>query len=237
MAVETIINGGFKVTITEAPIKPGSGEAIGTALLQAQAEAVGNNLVKVDLETTRGTCMDERPRVDGEPRPSVPAGPDVYALMIAELTGYFSADDDSDMNERLGEVKKEINREGILSGGHKKCAANASLPDLIRMLAENPEAFLPYAKDQLSDRYEDGLAQEVVGYARAVVASGRYATWTEAVLADVLGEEAEEAIEELDNVPHEGLTVVRVEEPETTIDQTKLYEESELGDGSFNVDD
>jgi hypothetical protein len=157
--------------------------------------------------------------------------------MITELTGYFSPDDDSDMNERLGEVKKEINREGILSGGHKKCAANASLPDLIRMLAEKPEAFLPYAKDQLSDRYEEGLAHEVVGYARAVVASGRYATWTEAVLADVLGEEAEEAIEELDNVPHEGLTVVRVEEPETTIDQTKLYEESELGDGSFNVDD
>jgi hypothetical protein len=38
MAVETIINGGFKATITESPIKTVGGETIDAALLHAQAE-------------------------------------------------------------------------------------------------------------------------------------------------------------------------------------------------------
>jgi hypothetical protein len=244
MSAETIVSGGFLATINEAPIKTNGAEGVDPQLLQQQAEAATASLVPVDITKNRSTCLDERGRTSlrngqpTEPRPSVLGGSNIEALAIAELTGYFPESDTSDANQRLGAVTDVINAAGLLSGGHEKCAANGSFWVWLKTIAETPEKVLPYAESEMGEKYQEDMAQTVVGFARAVIASGRYATWSEANLPEVLGEEESgEAIEVLLDVPHEGLTVVRNKIEGYTINQSKLYEESVLGKGSFVFDD
>ena len=227
----------IRCVIVPAPIKTNGAERMAPELLARQAEAARACLVSVDYKLNRGTCGDERPREYPEPRPSVFGGPNVYALGVAELTGYFADDDQSSGEERLVRVTGQIEAGGFKSGGHKGCAANSGFGTWMRIIAEHPELMKDYARGQKGDAYNDTAMNVVIGYAQAVVASGRYDDWSEDVLARVLGDEADEAIETLIDVPHEGKTLVRNRTPNTTVDQTDLYGRSVVGKGSFVHDD
>lgn len=229
------------IMIIETPIKTSGAEPIAPELLERQAEQARICLTTVDYRAVRGTCIDERPRLillggETEARPSVPGGPDIFGLSIYELIGGLEKSDMS-AAERLRYVKALINEGGIRSGGHTGCAANAGLVVWMRTIAENPDSVRAYAESQMGDRYRPELADQVAGNAVKFMDSGLYEAWTENLLADVYGEEAGDAIEKLEDVPHEGLTIVRNKIHGATVDQNELYLRSVVGKGSFVMDD
>ncbi|HVV67187.1 MAG TPA: hypothetical protein VHB72_03930 [Candidatus Saccharimonadales bacterium] len=222
--------------IVETPIKTAGAELIAPELLEKQAQQAVICLTAVDYRTSRGTCIDERPREETDPRLSVPGGPDVYALAVNELIGTF---EDSDMpaEERLRSTKKTINNGGILSGGHFICAANGVFATWIPAIGKHPDAMLAYAQSQMGDRYHPDAAHRVIENAIRFEDSHTYKGWNEQVLVNVLGSEAAEAIEKLRDVPHEGVTLVRNKIEGMTVDQNELYDRSVIGKGSFVFDD
>lgn len=224
-----------ETTILESPIKTAGGDIRPYELLHAQAERIDQATVEVDYHGVPGTCIDERPREDSEPRPSVLGGPDIEGLYIAELTGFFGDRDDSPI-DRLRSVKRELNAAGIVSGGHKGCAAAAKFVGVMEIIATNPEAVNAYAKQQLGESYDQTAADEVHDWAVKVVTSKRYEDVSmEDVLAELLAETNEkESIEKLIG-DHEGLTVVRQGRHGKTVDQTKLHELG--GEDTFVFDD
>jgi hypothetical protein len=234
------------ITIAGAPIK-GTADSqdlqIDSALIQRQADAVRSCLVSVYYREVRGSCIDERARSGlrsgkniVEVRPSVPGGPNVYALAVAELTGYFSDSSDSG-EERLARVTNRLNEGQIKSGGHEKCAANGGFNAWMQIVAEDAEAIKDYAREQLGEKYNESLFEDVIANARKVIAGGHYQDWNEDVLARVLEDQAGEAIEILADVPHEAVTFVRNSITGATIDHTKLYNMSIAGRGSFVNDE
>jgi hypothetical protein len=231
------------VDIQTQPIKLTSGKLLAVSLLRAQAELARNCLVPVDYTSDRGTCIDERPRLEllsGEPstkaRPSVPGGPDMYLLAILELTSYFP-DDATDGKQRLTRAKQLLNEAGLLSGGHLQCAATAAFNQWMNIIAGDDQTIRHFARREKGANYNDAAMDEVIAGADKLVRSGRYHTWSENVLLDVLGTEASTAIERLADVAHEAVTLSRVGIPAETIDQTDLYYKSIAGKGSFVMDD
>lgn len=213
--------------------------------VEAQAEAARRNLVAV-ADDARGTCLDERERLgtrayayadQAEPRPSVAGGPDIYGLYVAEFSGYFG-DSGGDVETNLSQVKNDINRKRIKSGGHDHCAANASFGPIVSIIAnpDNALALKSYAKANQGDSYDEAIADEVLGFAIATDKSGRYADHEEATLGKVYGDEAGEAIETLADVPHEGRTIIRQSKRGYTVDQTALHNATG-GEDSFVFDD
>lgn len=223
-------------TIVETPIKTAGAELVAPELLEKQAQQAVICLTAVDYRTARGTCVDERPREDADPRPSTPGGPDVYALAVNELIGAF-ADSDMSAEERLGHTKKTINNGGIRSGGHTTCAANGGFSVWIAAIGKNPDMALAYAESQLGDNYRPDLAHQVVENAVRFGDGNIYKDWDEQMLVRVLGPEAAEAIEKLKDVPHESMTLVRNKIDGMTVDQNELYARSVVGKGSFVQDD
>lgn len=77
--------------------------------VEAQGHIAVRVIEEVDYDTVRGTCGDERERIgllNGEPtvetRPSAYGGPNIYALYMAQLSGFFGPNDTSTAEERLG---------------------------------------------------------------------------------------------------------------------------------------
>jgi hypothetical protein len=229
--------------VTEPVLIKGTEGSVELPDVQAQAERARNHLVEINYKNVPGTCGDERPRVGllsgeqtVEARPSVFGGPNIHALAIAELTGFFG-DADYSGEERLRQVTRQINAAGIRSGGHEHCAANDGLGTWMQKLSDPGArpAILGYMKLNLGDRFDETVAEEMFAHADAVNSSGRYDGWNENVLAGVLGDEAGGAIEILADVPHEAQSVVRNKVPNTTVDQTALHNDG--GVDSFVVDD
>ncbi len=231
-----------EIKIHPQPIKSQAERHVTQLQVEAQAERARNCIVYVDSKRVRGTCGDERGRQgtrngqSPEPRPSVFGGPDIYGLAVAELIGYFN-DDTQSGEDHLRQAKQQLNQAGIKSGGHDGCAANGSFFAWMSIMAQNPDVVKGYAKQQLGAAYHEGAADEVIGFASRLVGSGRYNDWKEDTLAIVLGDEAGEAIEQLVEAPHEGATLIRNGLVGTTVDQTKLYDSSAVGKGSFVHDD
>ena len=231
----------LQIDIKEEPVKNSGAELIDYDLLRRQAEQALDCAETVDYHHARGTCSDERSRaglLNGtatvEARPSVLGGPDVYALAVGELTGAFESGQPA--SGRLVTAKERINAVGLLSGGHVKCAANNGFASWMAAFAENPGFAREYTRQKLGPEYNESLFDEIVQNARATVASERYRDWNESILQKVLGDEAGEAIEVLNDVPHEGVEFVETDQPDVTVDQTNLYAESVLGRGSFVFD-
>jgi hypothetical protein len=231
------------INIIPTPVKGTDLPGVDTELIQRQAELGAEHLVPVDYATTHGTCGDERERIgllngshNIQPRPSVFAGPDVFGLAVAELTGSLP-DVDSTARDRLARIKKLLNEGGVMSGGHVECAANAKFIKWIGVIASRSEDVRGYASLNLGQDYDPTAMEEVEAFARRTVEGGVYDDWTEDVLKEVLGDEAGEAIEVLAPVEHEGLMLERNEEPDSTIDQTPVFENSVVGRGSFIFDD
>ncbi len=232
------------ISIVETPIKLIDGiETMTLDEVQQQAELARQSLVPVTKDS-RGTCIDERERVgtraqEGvvKPLPSVAGGPDIYGLYVAEFSGYFG-DSNRDPESSLGEIKRDINSKGIASGGHDHCAANASFGPIVSIVAnpENAAGLKAYAEINQGDAYDETIANEVLDFARQVDGSGRYVNHKEDTLAEVYGDEADEAIETLANVPHEGRTFIRQDKRGYTVDQTSLHNLSG-GEDSFVFDD
>ncbi len=229
--------------VLEQPIKLVGDQTAELTLVQQQADVAKECVRTVDYYAVRGTCMDERKRVgllngssEVEVRPSVPGGPNVYALAVAELAG-FDFEPAASGAERLGSITEKLRAAGIRSGGHAKCAANAAFNGWLGIMASNPETIKAYGQQELAERYDENIMQGVIDQAQMLVESDRYAAWNEQVLVDVLGDEAGDAIEVLADVPHEGVVVERNRVPNTTIDQNELYDRSIIGRGSFNIDD
>lgn len=181
-------------------------------------------------DNTRGTCIDERPRVgllDGTPnveaRPSSVGGPNIYALYLAELIGYFGNDED-DGEAHLSSVTELINSSEIPSGGHAHCKANGSFGDVIEVIASQRELIDEKVRASMGDEYDPDAVDEIYNNATRTYESGRYSNWNEDVLAKVLGDEAGQAIEVLADIPHLGKTFIRESVPGKTVDQTKLHE-------------
>ena len=174
---------------------------------------------------TRGTCMDERPRLSGEVRPSAPGGSDVYGLAIAELTGYYK-DSTLDGNGRAKNTKKRLNDASIMSGGHEDCAADNLLGTWAGVvITENQEAISTYVQfklDQISKQFKPELMQEVFENAADITESERYAGWTENSYFDILGDEKEAAVEKLEHVPHNGKLMIWTDIDMYAMDQTEL---------------
>lgn len=226
------------------PLKT-AGEKIPDQLLgeQAAAAAAPGVLVEVNYKAQPGTCSDERPRVGllsgearVEPRPSTYGGPNVYLLAVAELTGFFAPEDKSTGEARLRRITDLLEVAGFQSGGHRKCAANAGFGVWMRLMTENGESIRESVRSQLGDRYSPDAMSEVLEYAEAVVASGRYDDWNEDILQRVLGDKAGDAIEVLVDEPHGGKSEIRNNIPNTTVDQTPLAARSVVGKGSYVVD-
>lgn len=231
------------VSVLDKPIKTSGGAAADHTLLRRQAELARDCIVTIDYHAVRGTCGDERPRaglLSGaktvEPRPSVFGGPDVYGLGIGELAGAFDGSLQTG-EARLSEAKRRINAAGLLSGGHAHCAANGGFAVWLATIADSTETVAAYVKLSLGDRYDETLMAQVARNAAAAIASKRYSNWSEDVLLRVLGDEANEAIEILADVPHEAVQLVRNNVSGVSVDQTRLYAVSVLGRGSFAVDD
>lgn len=223
----------------------GEHDTLGVEQLERQAELARQSLVAVGANV-RGTCVDERPRIGTrgeagkiEARPSVPGGPDVYALYVAELSGYFG-DISNDPKYNLAQVKRDINNKGIRSGGHDHCAANDSFGPIIEIIAENTDYVKTYAKANMGETFNDDLADEVIRYSQSVHSSGRYEEHHEGTLGEVLEDEAMDAIELLFG-EHEGRSLARQKVRGYTVDQTKLHDLSEKENGkaedSFVIDD
>jgi hypothetical protein len=224
--------------VLEKPIKSSDTEQIPRDLLDEQAELAIASIHKLSYTQVRGTCVDERRRIglrnqsrNVEPRPSVPGGPNIYGLAVAELTGYFVGQNLSG-EERLHRVTGRLNDAGIRSGGHVDCKANGSFNLWMQTIADNPDYVMGYAALRFGEDFNPTLMYAVVNYARAAVTSKRYLHWNETKLIDELGEdEAGEAIEILDNVEHGGFTLIRNWIPESTVDQTEVYDQNYSGRG------
>lgn len=212
-------------------------------LLEQQLKLVQDNLVPVNYYKVHGTCIEDRKRIGllsgdafVEPRPSVPAGPNGYALAVMELINYFP-DDSMTSSERLHISTQSLTRAGIISGGHLDCKANRSFKELMQYIASNPDAIKSYTKQQKADLYDDTAMNIVISNAAQVVARGTYDNWDEQVLIDELGDKAGQAIETLPPIEHESAVLIRNKIPNVTIDQTRVYEDSVVGRGVFDMDD
>lgn len=183
-------------------------------------------------EETRGTCMDERRRTalkGGRPivevRPSLPGGPDVYLLAVRELTGYHEGQDIT-AEERAQDSKTTLNDKGVRSGGHAECAADNLLGTWAgQVIVENQADVAKYVHRKFDEDgidFDMNLMSKVFDYAADTQVSGRYAEWSEQSYFDLLGVEAEEAIEELEHAPHLGKMMIWVDIEGQTIDQTKI---------------
>lgn len=225
------------------PIKTTSAELVAPDLLQEQAQQIVACLVLADYEALRGTCMDERGRLrlrNGLPpenRPSAPGGPNVYALGVAELIGFFDHSPDLAAEERLDAVNQTLKGGKIRGGGHDDCKANAAFSAWMGIIGDGGEELKDSVKRRLGDAYNEEAADYVIGKARALTQSGRYDGWNEGILGKHFGDRAGEAIEITDSAPHAGKTFVRNGVPDTTVDQTRVYGMSVVGKGSFIIDD
>lgn len=224
--------------ITTDPIKLTSGErTITVPELEQHADQAKQVMERVSLDQP-GTCVDERARkclISGEktqPRGSVPGGPTVYANYIAELIGFFSADSGDD-EDRLRSVKGILDQEGIKSGGHVGCAANAGFNAVLGIVHDNQDALRVYARQNIGDQYQDDLMDQVFFFAEQAHSGGVYQDHQEDTLK-VLGDEAPVCIEELIG-EHEGRTLIRNYVGSYTVDQTKLHDAT--GEDSFVNDD
>lgn len=229
--------------VLREPIKNAGRSEADSSLVVLQSELTAQCLRYVDYSLARGTCGDERRRtgllsgkVAVEMRPSIFGGPDIYGLAIGELTGIFDEKKASG-EDRLRAAKRLLNNAGIRSGGHVECAANAMFNAWMTTIKKQPNTIKSYAKKELGIHYDEAIMDEVIQNAGVCTDSGIYDEWNEDVLVRVLGNEAGEAMEVLADVLHEGCVVVRNKVPDTTIDQTALYDLSVLGRGTFDVDD
>jgi len=233
-----------QIAVVERPLKVNGDTQVTSEQLDTQAHHARDCLEMVNYDEVRGTCPDERPRVgllNGEPtvetRPSAFGGPNIYGLYMAEMSGYFGTSDGTG-EERLRLVTQQINRNGVKSGGHKDCKANAGVPDVFTLIADpaNRAAFESYARQEIGEDYDQTASDEAINYAHVTVASSRYAGWDESVLETVLADEAGDAIQVLAAVPHTGKSVVKVKSGNATVPQTKLHEQSG-GEDSFILTD
>ncbi len=139
----------------------------------------------------------------------------------------------------MEEITRLLESFEIASGGHEGCAANNSFNTVIGLIAgDDAEAGQVYAAEQLGDDYDHEAADAVVGFARAVIESGRYANWTgeelKRVLAKVLGDaKANKAIEVLVPGEHTADTFVRTQLKGATVDQNKLDGKSFVNDDGY----
>jgi len=229
--------------IHDQPLKTRGAEIIAPELLVEHGQQVAACLTPIDYQAVRGTCMDERMRLrlrNGQPaeiRPSAPGGPNIYALGVSELIGLFDNSPDLTAEQRLSDVSDRLQKGKIKSGGHDDCRASAAFNDWMGLIAQHGDELKSVVKHQLGDRYDEEAASYVVGKANDVVSSAVYSAWHESALGRELGDEAGVAIEVTDNVPHRAKTFVRNKVDNTTIDQTRLYHISRVGEGSFVVDD
>lgn len=232
----------IQIVIHEQPAKL-IGEATMTPdMLQQQAEFARDSLAPIDYTTTAGTCGDERERVGlrsgaeiVKPRPSVWGGPETYGLYISEMAGVFS-DDGMSAGDRLAAVAETNKAKSIPAGGHEHCAAAGSFGTVLENIVANRELAHMYAQRNMED-YDATLMDEAIDNAARAVESGRYRGWNgEQALSETLGDDANEAIERLADVPHEGRTFVRVKIEGYTVDQTGLHNRSG-GEDSFVQDD
>ena len=216
------------ITLNEVPIKLVEG-AVPVSLEEAHTnlEAAKNGLIDVSPDAY-GTCVDERPRVglsNGEavvePRESVEGGPNIHATYVAELSGYFPADSNLSGDDRLKTVTGIINKAGIKSGGHKKCAA-AKIGEVLEVISNNKDAVYGYAADNIGDEFDHSAMDEVFTNAERAVANKTYEGFSEANLIAALGDEAGEAIEELADVEHKGSLFARNQIPGKTVHQSTL---------------
>jgi hypothetical protein len=233
-----------EVSFRQEPLKVTEGVTMTPDQIKNQLTAVKGALREVNPETP-GTCIDERSRIGTlngeesvEPRHSAPGGPNIYALYIAELIGYFG-DDDTSGKERLEQITGMINEAGISSGGHQGCAANNGFEAILGLIGgQNSDQGRAYAMEQLGDNFDEQAYEQIIESAKKVVESGRYADWSEAVLIEeVLGGkdgEAGTAIEVLDG-QHEGRTFARVKAGSQTVDQTELH--NAVGEDTFVNDE
>ncbi|HEX8182222.1 MAG TPA: hypothetical protein VF575_01315 [Candidatus Saccharimonadales bacterium] len=228
---ETVVH----VDVIPIPVKGRERDEMPFAQIEAQAEINRSNLVEVDYHSVPSTCSDERPH-ENEARPSVFGGSDVYALAIGELTGQFAGSKLA-AKERLIVSKQTINDAKLLSGGHVNCAAATSFEVWMTSIHEQPENIIPYVRQEIGDDYDDDMMQEVIANAARATDNGTYADFSEETLRDVLGDEAELAIERVGNVPHEGVTLAKNKVNGKTIDQTAVYEQSVAGRGTFDFDE
>jgi hypothetical protein len=231
------------VKIHDEPIKNTNNElTITKDELSKQADFLRESMTAVDYGTVRGTCGDERFRVGlksgeekVEARPSVFGGPNIYGLYIMELAGMFKGSTASP-DERLRQTTRDLNRNKIASGGHEHCAAAAGFAAVIENGESNAALVKAYAKENMSN-YDESLMNEVLDNASRLVEEMTYEGWDgEAALLRVLGNEANEAIERLADMPHKGRTLARQKRPGYTIDQTRVHELSD-GEDSFDHDD
>lgn len=233
--------GEMAIAIMPKPLKLIGEQSLLAVDIQRQADAAQECLEPYS-DDTRGTCVDERDRVgllDGSPiveaRPSSIGGPNIYALYLAELIGYFGNDEnvenENEGEERLVSVTDLINESGIPSGGHGHCTANASFGTVIETIASQWALIDEKVRSSMGDRYKPEAANEIYNNTTKTHESGRYSNWSEDVLVRVLGDEAGQAIEELADVPHLGKTFIRESVPGKTVDQTKLHQKT--GEYSF----
>lgn len=223
----------MKVTahISEQPIK-----LLKEASPQAELVEILNDAkssLTAYTEETRGTCMDERARTmlkSGKPavevRPSLPGGPDVYLLAVRELTGYYEGQD-STANDRAHDAKTTLDSKGVLSGGHEECAADNLLGTWAgQVIVENQAKVAEYVHRKFDEdgfEFDMNLMNRVFQYAADIQSTERYAEWTEQSYFDLLdAEEVDEAIEQLEPVPHRGKMMVWVKIEGMTMDQTKV---------------
>jgi hypothetical protein len=229
--------------IHKQPVKTSGAEIVTSELLQAQAQLVADCLVPIQYQAVHGTCMDERGRLrllNGQPtevRPSAPGGPNIYALGVAELIGLFDNRIDLSAEERLSDIGERLRSGNIKGGGHDDCKASAAFQAWMAIIADQGDELKESVKKELGERYSGTAASFVVSQARDVVKAGRYSSWQEYLLPQTLGDDAGQAMEVTDSVPHEGQTFVRNKVDQSTIDQTRLYHKSVFGQGSFDVDD
>lgn len=222
----------MKVTahISEQPIKLLKEASPESELVEILNDAKSS--LTAYTEETRGTCMDERRRTtlkDGKPavevRPSLPGGPDVYLLAVRELTGYHEGQALT-ANERAHDSKTTLDEKGVRSGGHEECAADNLLGTWAgQVIVENQTGIAEYVQrkfDQAGINFDMDLMNQVFENAADIQASGRYAEWSEESYFDLLGAEADEAIEKLEHAPHLGKMMIWVEIDGQTIDQTKI---------------
>ncbi len=228
------------IDVRKEPLKATNGVTMSVEELESQGEAVSEALRDVNPESP-GTCIDERRREgyhggeEGhEARFSAPGGPNIYGLYMAELTGYFAGRELA-AKQRLGEITEIINDAGIVSGGHKGCAANAGFNVVLGLIAgDNAEAGQRYAREQLDEDFNEQAYAKVIENAKASVNAGVYDEWAEDNLMEELGKEADKGIEILGG-QHEGRTFARVSVIDKTVDQTELH--NATGEDTFVSDE
>jgi hypothetical protein len=230
-----------QIHIDQKPAKLIGHPTMTDAQVQQQFSYAVQALVPV-ADNTPGTCGDERVRaglLNGQTtvqaRPSAWGGPNIQGLFMAELSGFFG---DSELlsKERLMQITKLLNKSGIVSGGHKGCAANSSFKAVLKIIAKEGINWKRAAQAFLKADYQTAAADQVEAWANKAVNSGRYDDWDESILVDVLGKEAGQAIEILKDGPHTARTIVRVQLRGMTVSQNKLHELSG-GVDSFVQDD